>query len=69
MKGTLLKDSKSDEWYVLNFQATLEGPLFQTLPILQEQFNINSSMKPLIELKVGKEVEFEVVEGGKARLL
>ena len=57
MKGTLHKDA-NDRWFVIHFQATLNGPLFQSLPIVKDTFNIDNP-KPIIELKEGKEVEFE----------
>ena len=59
MKGTLHKDDNG-KWHVIHFQATLNGPLFQSLPILKDVFDLNKH-KPIIVLKEGKEVEFEVV--------
>lgn len=58
-KGTLHKDN-NDKWHVIHFQPTLNGPLFQSLPIVKDTFDINNP-KPIVVLKEGKEVEFEVV--------
>lgn len=59
LKGTLHKDD-NDKWYVIHFQATLNGPLFQSLPIVKDTFNINNP-NPIVVLKEGKEVEFIMV--------
>lgn len=59
MKGTLHKDDNG-KWHVIHFQATLNGPLFQSLPIVKDTFDINNP-NPIVVLKEGKEVEFEVV--------
>ena len=40
-KGTLHKDD-NDKWHVVHFQTTLNGPLFQSLPIVKDTFDINN---------------------------
>ena len=60
LKGTLHKDD-NDKWHVIHFQATLNGPLFQSLPIVKDTFDINNP-NPIVVLKEGKEVEFLLVD-------
>ena len=67
LKGTLHKDD-NDKWYVIHFQATLNGPLFQSLPIVKDTFDINNP-KPIVILKEGKEVEFIVIDEKYAKLI
>jgi hypothetical protein len=66
-KGTLHKDD-NDKWYVIHFQATWNGPLFQSLPIVKDTFDINNP-NPIVVLKAGKEVEFIVVDKKYAKLI
>lgn len=63
MKG-ILHNIESD-WFVV-YKIDNKEIL---IPILQESFDIDSTMKYIIKLKKGKEVKFELIEGGKARLL
>ena len=67
LKGTLHKDDNG-KWHVIHFQATLNGPLFQSLPIVKDTFDINNP-SPIVVLKEGKEVEFEVVDKKYAKLI
>lgn len=67
MKGILYRE-KNGEWFVINFQATLNGPFPQTLPVLKDTFDINNK-QIIIELKEGKEVEFEVYNEKYAKLV
>ena len=67
LKGTLHKDD-NDKWHVIHFQATLNGPLFQSLPIVKDTFDINNP-KPIVILKEGKEVEFIVIDEKYAKLI
>lgn len=68
MKGILRK--KDYGWIVQYFVPPTLNQLgwinsdskFSELPLVQESFDINSKMKSIIELKEGKEVEFEIVE-------
>ncbi len=66
-KGTLHKDD-NDKWRVIHFQATLNGFLFQSLPIVKDTFDINNP-KPIVVLKEGKEVEFEVIDEKYTKLI
>jgi len=61
MKGNLFKDLNG-KWIIIHLQPTLNGPLLQSLPLIQESFDINSPMKPVVELKEGIEVDFEIVD-------
>ena len=59
MKGTLHKIESG--WHVINMQATLNGPLLQSLPLYLETFNITDPMKNIVTCSEGLEVEFEIV--------
>lgn len=54
------------KWFVVHLQATLNGPLIQLLPLLDNGY-VNGL--GLYDSNDGLEVEFEIVEGNKARLL
>ena len=57
MKGTLYKTEKG--WEVINIQATLHGPLLQSLPLFDDDYyEVN---RPGLYWH-GKEVEFEILE-------
>lgn len=65
MKGTLLKIGK--DWEVIHFQATLNGPLVQSLPL--HPYNVKeitewSMVFDNIEGRINSspEVEFEMVD-------
>ena len=68
MKGILRK--KDSGWMVQYFQPPTVNQLgwinsdsqFKEIPLIKEGFNLNLKMKPVFELKDGKEVEFEIVE-------
>ena len=68
MKGILRK--KDSGWMVQYFIPPTTNQLgwinsdskFTELPLIQEEFDINLKMKPVVELKDGKEVEFEIVD-------
>ena len=56
MKGTLHKTEKG--WHVINMQATLNGPLLQSLPLID---NGHIDGLKLYDSNEGLEVEFEIV--------
>ena len=56
MKGTLHKTEKG--WHVINMQATLNGPLLQSLPLID---NGHIDGLALYDSNEGLEVEFEIV--------
>lgn len=57
MKGTLHKTESG--WQVIVIQATLHGPLLQSLPLFDgDYYEVNRSG----QYNHGKEVEFEIVE-------
>ena len=56
MKGTLHKTESG--WHVINMQATLNGPLLQSLPLI-DNGHIDGLM--LYDSNEGLEVEFEIV--------
>ena len=68
MKGILRK--KDSGWVVQYFEPPTVNQLgwinsdskFKEIPLIKEGFDINSPMKPVVELKEGIEVEFEIVE-------
>lgn len=60
MEGTLIK--KEDKWEIVNVQATLNGPFLQSIPLLQESFDVNLQMEKVVELKEGKAIKFELVD-------
>lgn len=57
MKGTLHKTESG--WHVINIQATLNGPLLQSLPLI-DNGHIDGLM--LYDSNEGLEVEFEIVD-------
>lgn len=57
MKGTLHKTESG--WHVINMQATLNGPLLQSLPLIDNGY-IDGLM--LYDSNEGLEVEFEIVD-------
>lgn len=57
MKGTLYKIESG--WHVMNMQATLNGPLLQSLPILDHGYVNGPGLSDSDE---GQEVEFEIVD-------
>ena len=65
LKGTLHKDD-NDKWHVIHFQATLNGPLFQSLPLIDNGY-IDGLM--LYDSNEGLEVEFEVIDEKYAKLI
>lgn len=68
MKGILRK--KDSGWVVQYFQPPTVNQLgwinsdskFKEIPLIKEGFDINSKMKPIVELEDGKQIEFEIVE-------
>jgi hypothetical protein len=65
MKGTLHKTENG--WHVINMQATLNGPLLQSLPLHPDNVNQiieDSKVFDNIEarIKAYPDVEFEIVE-------
>lgn len=67
MKGFLRK--KDSGWVVQYFELPTINQLgwinsdlrFNELPLVKDEFNMGSNVK-IVELKEGKEVEFEIVE-------
>lgn len=59
MKGTLHKTESG--WHVINMQATLNGPLFQSLPLLPSDA-LGLFIQDTDSKNDGKEVEFEIVD-------
>ena len=57
MKGTLHKTESG--WHIINIQATLHGPLLQSLPLLDNGY-VNGL--GLYDSNKGVEVEFEIVD-------
>jgi len=57
MKGTLHKTESG--WVVINIQATLNGPLLQSLPLID---NGHIDGLALYKSNEGLEVEFEIIE-------
>ena len=57
MKGTLHKTESG--WHVINMQATLNGPLLQSLPILDHGYVNGPGLSDSDE---GLEVDFEIVD-------
>ena len=57
MKGTLHKTESG--WHVINMQATLNGPLLQSLPLLDHGYVNGPGLSDSDE---GQEVEFEIVD-------
>lgn len=61
MKGTLIKNG--DKWEIINVQATLNGPLFQSLPLHPNQvWWLNEHKGKPGMYKGGEEVKFELVD-------
>lgn len=59
MKGTLHKTESG--WHVINMQATLNGPLFQSLPLLPSDA-LGLFIQDTDSKNEGQEVEFEIVD-------
>jgi hypothetical protein len=59
MRGTLHKTESG--WEVINIQATLNGPLLQSLPLLPDDA-AGLFIQDTDSKNEGKEVEFEIVE-------
>jgi len=57
MRGTLHKTESG--WHVINMQATLNGPLLQSLPILDHGYVNGPGLSDSDE---GQEVEFEIFD-------
>ena len=61
MKGTLIKNE--DKWEIVNVQATLNGPLFQSLPLHPDQvWWLNEHKGKPGMYKGGEDVKFELIE-------
>jgi len=65
MKGTIIKTENG--WEVINIQATLNGPLLQSLPLHPDdvkKINEWSQVFDHIESRIASdpEVEFEIIE-------
>lgn len=61
MKGTLIKNE--DKWEIINVQATLNGPLFQSLPLHPDQvWWLNEHKGKQGMYKGGEDVKFELIE-------
>jgi len=61
MKGTLIKNE--DKWEIINFQATLNGSLLQSLPLHPDQvWWLNEHKGKPGMYKGGEDVKFELIE-------
>ena len=61
MKGTLIKNE--DKWEIINVQATLNGPLFQSLSLHPDQvWWLNEHKGKPGMYKGGEDVKFELIE-------